>query len=257
MSNKIQLFLFFVIYVALVRAVSKINLQKESLLLYMDKLRDEAKAGQNKSFLIQSGLTTECKERSYALSVYYRMVYFRVCENQEKEFDRFCLELKSYNNGNSSSLKKVDETADISKIYGPGIKTNQRWLALESCTTIYGYYKAKDELNSVTNANQRYPNYTEWFLHATPFAIPVACGFTEEEYDSQPTTPSTANCLPLLYKVALYFTMVFDGLLVALIFITNLIVLLVSWKTNLMKNTHGYVKVLRLTIQILIPTVRF
>ena len=235
------LFPFFILIVLSVRfSCAKIDHQKESLLLYLDEIRDisyESING-NTSGDIKT-LEEECSERRYDDSVYHRMVYFRACNATTQSFDDFCSKLLAYYHGNASLKAAIDAEGEEKKVFESGLRKNQRFYAWRACKNIYDYYQVKDSINKNNTGTFNYPNYTEWFIHSIPFALPVACGFTEKTYDKSPNPPSILSCLSHSYKWALYSTFVLDGVIILTITITNVIVLLVSWKTRMTSSTHG------------------
>ena len=244
----LRCFLFMTLFV---HSYAKINLRRESLLLFMDKLHD-IKSGKINQTISKIGTTleVECESRRYESSVYYRMVYFRICKNSTESFDQFCKQLDEYFEGYSELETKISTIGTENRIFASGSTKSSIWYARQACQNIQSYFKKKVNMNILNETNILFspiqPNYTEWLVHATPFVYPIACGFTKDEYASMSPPPSTANCLSPSYKWALRATYIIDGLIIITITITNVIVLLVSWKTNMINNTHGWVFIQRL-----------
>lgn len=218
------------------------NPHKDSLLLHLDKIRDNEVSDENAKISETSEIEKICEEKPHNFSVYYRMVYYRICANVSNEsydFDRFCDDLQSYNSSEGKQSSNNQREKVLNKIYGCGIKSEERWLALKSCVHIRGYYKEKERLNAENNSRHIYPSYSEWLIHSVPFGLPVACGYTEEQYKESKPPPSIAECLPPSYKWGLYVMFLIDGLIIFAIIISNVTVLAVSFKTKVIYSTHG------------------
>ena len=223
----------------------QVNPNRESLLLYMDKLRDieMGKINETEAKNITS-LTYECDRRRYDFSVYFRMVYFRMCGNDSKSYYRFCADLGFFFKNNSGIKAKIIKNGMDYRVFGFSQSNNELWYANQACQTIHSFYMEKKILNSETSFAlfPTQPNFTEWFIHSIPFVDPISCGFTENEYNIKKPKPSASDCLSPNYKWALRATFIIDGIIIITIMISNVIVLAVSWKTKMTKNAHGYVQ---------------
>ena len=233
-------FIFVITSLFQINSSESFEINRKSLLLHLDKILDSGFTNKSGNFSEKAKIVQECREKKYNFSVYYQMVYYRVCENVSKEnydFSQFCADLLS---GNNTAEKKVSEEERRDQIYGDGIKSEKRQLALKSCESINAYYQIKQR-NIAKNKSQTniYPLYSEWLIHSVPFGLPVACGFTKEQYIEQSTPPSLAGCLPDSYKWGLYIMFLIDGLIILAIIIANVLVLAVSVKTRMIFNIHG------------------
>ncbi|CAK8679345.1 unnamed protein product [Clavelina lepadiformis] len=234
---------------------SKFNPQRGSLLRYLDTLSDMRYRGNSSD---ASVFTKKCKVQEYDHTVYHRLVYLRLCEENESAtqgrflagsgnnsvFNEFCdlMEMKTNNTGGKTT-EKITNIAEDYNIFGPGITSDLHWLAQHACADIRGYYKEKQRLN-VDRASidqPLYPNYTEWFFHTIPFALPVACGFTKQRYESG--WRSANLCLPQSYTAALYATFAIDSILLTAVVVANLIILRASWNIVKFHRIYGCFRV--------------
>ena len=186
-------------------------------------------------------LQEACNNRVHTATVYYRVVYMKQCShlltrnvgkdlpNPTDSFDRFCTMLKNYYEANAASYARIDKMAEEFHVYGPGSIANQRHLAYLACKNIDDYD------HHCINGTQ----YSEWFIHTIPFSLPVACGYSYKAYNK--TCPSSYDCLGDSGKIALYATLVIDGLIVVCIFVANVAVLMVLLQKSVMRNVHGWV----------------
>jgi len=217
-----------------------IKLTTESFLLYLDNIESKSE--------IQK-LTKLCEERTYAHTVYYRVLYFRFCDRLSnvtggrEDFDNFCDNLKDYYGVGVQDTNTVIRSQDIEKsaeshqIFGLGIKSDQLWEAHLTCISVRDFYHQKNLLNRAIYGNKfqitkdkewfHQPNYTEWLVHAIPFCLPVSCGFTKHAYYNRTTPPAIFDCLPPSYKAAIYIVFCIDSLII-----------LASFLANISKNEH-------------------
>ena len=225
-----------------------INLNTESLLLHFDKLES------TEEFQVLPKISNE---RVYAYTVYYRVLYFRFCHKitntvkSHEEFDNFCNNLQDYfgddtqpNESTANLIEDIRNTAKKHKTFGRGIENDHFFEAHITCVSIRDFYHQK--LLSFQNHSKipikewiHQPNYTEWFIHAVPFCLPVSCGFTKHAYYNKIPHPTIFDCLPPSYKAAVYIVFCLDGLIVFAIFAANILILIVVPKTNIAHAPHG------------------
>ncbi|XP_078495738.1 uncharacterized protein LOC108950158 [Ciona intestinalis] len=209
--------------------VAKFVPNRGSMLVYLDRLNDQDEA----TFI------EECNSRRFDFTVYYRMVYFRLCNvtdeqkvlervTKKSRFDELC---RVFNNGNDNEIQNLGKKY---KIFGAGIEAEERQLTVKACDFINDYYNEKTALNATLS----YPQYTEWLIHSVPFNLPVACGFTRARYNSS-STPSSYNCLATSHVASLYVTYFIDSCILTLIVISNIVILTVTWNTKSMHTAHG------------------
>lgn len=229
----------------------KLDLTKNSLLLYLDKLND-TESWEKRTNLITNetfSLKQACIERKYTSTVYYRMLYFRYCLKEESNssdssFDGLCSDLISYHENSSHNLlASIQKQATKYQILGHGSAANQLWLAYQTCQYVKSYFDEKKEIQANlplgTNHQFVYPNYTEWLIHTVPFSLPVACGFTRKFYDDQQEVLSSAYCLPSSYKAVLFFIIAFDIVILFVTTMASVIILLSTPKMKIAKTPHG------------------
>ena len=223
----------------------RITLTTNSLLLYFDNLASSGEGG---------NLTRFCEERSYAHTVYYRMMYFYFCgskNSSSNEFLRFCDNLNAYYSDSNQIEDQIDslaetirETAKEYEILGRGLENDQLWEAHLTCTSVQDYYQQKKLLlhgdpHFHTEVWIQQPNYTEWFIHTIPFTLPVSCGFTKHAYYERSPHPAIADCLPPSGKAALYILFCVDSLIIIATLVTNTLILVVIPKTKIAQTPHG------------------
>ena len=228
---------------------SRLDITKDSLLLYLDELKDrETRINVTSEDSKSSNLANACRERSHTSTVYYRMLYFRFCPSQGSNqsniaFEQFCLNLNAYFEDHKHQLlNKIEFQATKNRIFGPGIESSQLWLAHRTCGYVKDYFEQKAKLTSNTsNENNhviRQPNYTEWFIHTIPFSLPVACGFTKQFYDKQKVL-SISHCVPFSSKAALFFILVLDAVIFVIITGASVLILLATPKLKIASTPHG------------------
>ena len=222
-----------------------IQLTTQSLLLYMDKLESRGEFEE---------LSNICKERIYAHTVYYRILYFRFCNKitspakANEEFDSFCDNLQDYHNkeyrlhnkNRANLVDNIRNTAEKYETFGLGIENDHLFEAYITCVSIRDFHHQKLLIfrNDSKDGIQQ-PNYTEWFIHSVPFCLPVSCGFTKHTYYNKTPHPAILDCLPPSYKAALYILFCLDGLFVFATFLANILILIVVPKTNIAHTPHG------------------
>ena len=225
-----------------------INLTTESLLLRLDELESRGEFEE---------LSKICNERTYAHTVYYRVLYFRFCNKitspakSNEEFNNFCYNLQDYfadetqpNENTANLIDDIRNTAEKYETFGLGIENDHLFEAHTTCVSIRDFYHQK--LLIFQNDSQilskdwiQQPDYMEWFIVSVPFGLPVSCGFTKHAYYNKTPHPTIFDCLPPSYKAALYIMFCLDGSLVFGIFLANILILIVVPKTNIAYTPHG------------------
>ena len=227
--------MFVVCYSASVaKADQELNLTRGSLLLYLDKIYDQDHS---------NNLTRVCNERKYAFTVYYRMMYFKFCgDNNSNEFEQFCdnIELHYSDSSSSNILQAITHTANEEHLFGPGILSDHLWEAKLTCQSVRNYFDDKYAFGNASNANgtQR-PRYTEWIIHTIPFCLSITCGFTADAYYNQTPGPSVDDCLPSSYQAAIFIVYFLDTLIIVGTLTANLLILFITPKTKIAATPHG------------------
>ena len=119
---------------------------QNQLLLYLDKLESRGEF---------ETLSKICNEQVYALTVYYRVLYFRFCNKitnlakSNEEFDIFCNNSQDYfgdktqpNENTANLIENIRNTAEKHKTFGKGI-ANELFEAHIICVLIRGFYDQK------------------------------------------------------------------------------------------------------------------
>jgi len=232
-----------------------------SLMTYMMRLKLCEIAG-NKDWFKQ-----ECRERTYALTDYYQMVYLNFCDG--KAYAEVCNQSYYGNDESDVIVRKwleynmfaeIDEAnrslaSLMNTTAAPRGAINQH----PSCRQINSYFKSLGQayidmdMTSADPYNEQWnktldiakpftnSNYSEWLLMYRPFCEPVACGTSLSDYQTMPL--SSYSCFPASCRPAMVFAMVLDAVLALAIIFSNSLVLSVAIRTQIMRNIHGYFKV--------------
>ena len=107
-----------------------------SSLLHLDNIYDQED---------RNDLTEISKEKRYAFTVLYRMVYFRFCDGDNLyEFLQFCDNINLYigysDNSNSNVLKSTEDPANENHLFGLGILSDHVSKAKLTCQSVQNYF---------------------------------------------------------------------------------------------------------------------
>lgn len=218
-----------------------------SILVYLMRLHlcDIAKNSQ--------WLKTECEKRTFAITDYYRAAYSKYCDEENflqkcscheyQSIDNYVtiwttamnINITSFKTSTVTSLNKNYTLVDIDYQYCVQISDffNEVSRAYNKSSLLY------DE-KEITNPFYKV-KYCEWFLLYRPFCTPVACGAGLKSYNKSPRLAD--QCFRQSCGQATKITIAVDCLISFSIVVSNLLVLLVAFRTKTMSNVPGYFKV--------------
>ena len=236
----------------------KFLLHRGSLLAYMMRLKI-CSFVTNKTWF-----EDECRDPTVAYSDYYKAVYLKFCN--PNKFELQC-RTKVDQNPTSALLYWINKhnivwsINNVNKLNRLPMNDSLESLITSASNVQSAHCKAINSFfDSILPQSQIISNgyssenltwelampfynvqYAEWFLRYKAFCRPSACGISRQDYNNHSIT--AYECLSSDCKAPIIATIVIDGVLAALIVISNFLVLAVAWRTTIMHNIPGYFKI--------------
>ena len=222
-------------------------------------------------------LDEECANSLYDLTDYHKASYDKICN--PAKYASFCqlTEIKQHLQPSTiirrwlkqrniviqdSDDEKQDET-----FHNRSTASNLTRLERMTCQSIESYFEVLSEqmlLNDFAylslsrwNAFQNVP-YTEWYHKDRAFCEESGCGVSTKDYEKFSIT--FYDCVSKSCQFSIIVTMAVDGIIALFILVGNLLILIIFFRTSMLKNTPGYF-ILNLAISdlcvglIIMPTV--
>ena len=203
-------------------------------------------------------LDRECANPLHDLTDYHKTSYDKIC-NPAKYASICRLTPKNPNQQPSAIIRSwlkhhnfsYDESYDKKLIETPDInKTAESLTPLKymACDAIESYFAVLSEqvlLEGFANDTQSsFPfynvQYTEWFVKDYAFCEEIGCAVSRKKYAS--LFLSYRDCIPERCHLANVIAMVTDGLIAIFIIVANFLILVVFFRSSVMKNIPGYFK---------------
>ena len=204
-------------------------------------------------------LDKECANPLHDITDYHKASYDKMCN--PAKYASFCqlTELKQ-DHQPSTIIRRwlkqrniaIQDSSDkiLNETFHTGNTTNiLPRLGKMICQSIESYFEVlsenllQEDFDNVTlNSLNVFYNfhYTEWFHKDIAFCEDVGCGVSRKNYKNFSIT--FHDCASEFCQIAIIVAMVVDGVIALLVVVSNILVVIVFFRTSIMKNNPGYFK---------------